>query len=319
MLLTWQAWFLLYGVHHFQKAKRRADLTYTYVSHAAGQQRKSSKISDHPLAWSCRPAVGVCPFGAGCRTTETANKYDVDPRSSRTVLDANMASPLAPRSSPLALLPVSQSTWLRPSARVPTPDRANGTYASPLEDCSGSRLKLLVLRVPPSVWHRGSNLGLVSTSFGPMGWSGICVAGYHRASIPHSRRPFPWCGQPRSRPIEHWVVVESKFGMSWQSILPRAILDPSQAAYLFLSIHSTADSHAPVCARLHSRWFGTITAWLLEGRSDHCWLVGAPRTPPSDKLSWIYCGLQECLYASRQPSSPSSFRSHSIHLPANLH
>lgn len=144
---------------------------------------------------------------------------------------------LTPRSSLLALLPVSQSTWLRPSARVPTPDRANGTYASPLEDCSGSRLKLLVLRVPPSVWHRGSNLGLVSTSFGPMGWSGICVAGHHRASIPHSRRPFPWCGQPRSRLIEHWVVVESKFGMSWQSILPRAILDPSQAAYLFLSIH----------------------------------------------------------------------------------
>lgn len=224
-----------------------------------------------------------------------------------------------PSLSLLALLPVSQSTWLRPSARVPTPDRANGTYASPLEDCSGSRLKLLVLRVPPSVWHRGSNLGLVSTSFGPMGWSGICVAGHHRASIPHSRRPFPWCGQPRSRLIEHWVVVESKFGMSWQSILPRAILDPSQAAYLFLSIHSTADSHAPACARLYSRWFGTITAWLLEGRSDHCWLVGAPRTPPSDKLSWIYCGLQECLYASRQPSSPSSFRSHSIHLPANLH
>lgn len=84
---------------------------------------------------------------------------------------------LTPRPSLLALLPVSQSTWLRPSARVPTPDRANGTYAFPLEDCSGSRLKLLVLRVPPSVWHRGSNLGLVSTSFGPtygMEWDLRC-------------------------------------------------------------------------------------------------------------------------------------------------
>lgn len=42
----------------------------------------------------------------------------------------------------------------------------------------------------------------------------------------------------------------------------------------------------------------------------------SPHTTISDKLSWIYCGLQQCLYAPRHSSSS---RSHSIHLLANLH
>lgn len=84
------------------------------------------------------------------------------------------------------------------------------------------RLKLLVMRVPPCGIEEATLLGL----FPPR--SDLDTTG-PQSLTPVGPFKFPWCGQPRSRLIERWVVVESKFGMSWQSILPRAILDPSQA------------------------------------------------------------------------------------------
>lgn len=113
-----------------QKAVLISHSPHVYLILQASRGR-APKISDHHfLASPTRPAVGICPFDAGCRlprwrTSTTSTRGRVELSWMQTCPHSPL---LAPRSSPCC-----QSSWLCPSARVPTPDRANGTYVSPLE------------------------------------------------------------------------------------------------------------------------------------------------------------------------------------------
>lgn len=120
------------------------------------------------------------------RLTQAAGYRDGEQVRRRPEVESNCLGckhVLTPRSLLLAPRPAASLLGCAPVlvSRPPIEQTVHTLPPWKWEDCSGSPAKAAGDARAP-VWHRGSNLvGLVSTSVGP---------GHHRASIPHSRRPF---------------------------------------------------------------------------------------------------------------------------------